>query len=62
MLYQDKTLGRPSIVVRIASTFRAVFSTQRHADLDLLSTNAHLRRDLGLHEGGGFTSGDIFRK
>ena len=59
MLYQDKTLGQPSIARRLVSALCVMFSTKRQADLDLLSVSPHLRRDLGLED---FASGDIFRK
>ena len=61
MLYQDKTLGRLSIAARVAFLLQSMFSNKRQADLDLLSMNAHLRRDLGL-ENGGFSAGEIWRK
>jgi len=48
MLYQDKLLGRHWIGTRALVALRMLLSARRQDDLDLLSMNAHLRRDLGL--------------
>ena len=48
MLYQDKTLGQASFGRRLAARLLAALSSRRYADLDLLSMNPHLQRDLGL--------------
>ena len=47
MLYQERVLGRRSLWSRLA----ARLSMRRAADLDLLSLNPHLRRDLGMEDG-----------
>jgi hypothetical protein len=62
MLYQDKALGQPSVVARMTSALRVMFSSKRQQDLDLLSMNGHLRRDLGLSDVPPFTGGEIWRK
>ena len=62
MLYQDKTLGQPTIARRVTSALRLMFSTKRQADLDLLSMNPHLRRDLGLQDFRGLAPSEIYRK
>jgi hypothetical protein len=52
MLYQERVLGRRSLWARLT----AGLVERRHshrADLDLLSMNPHLRRDLGLEDGQG---------
>ena len=51
MLYQDKTLGQASFGRRLAARLLAALSRRRYADLDLLSLNPHLRRDLGMEDG-----------
>ena len=50
MLYQDRVLGRPSLWNRLTGRLRSRRAS-RIADLDILSLNAHLRRDLGLADG-----------
>ena len=50
MLYQDRVLGRPSLWSRLMDRLRSR-GAGRIADLDILSLNAHLRRDLGLNDG-----------
>jgi hypothetical protein len=50
MLYQDRVLGRPSLWSRLMGRLRSRGGS-RIADLDILSLNAHLRRDLGLYDG-----------
>lgn len=51
MLYQERTLGRPTLWTRLAARMAISLSGRRHADLDLLSMNRHLRRDLGMDDG-----------
>jgi len=64
MLYQDKTLGQVWIGARIAARLAAMLDGRRHADLDLLAMNPHLRRDIGADNlrDAGFLAGDIWRK
>ena len=63
MLYQEKALGRAGFGARVAARLALMFSRQRHADLDLLSMNRHLQRDLGLEEGSHCVRADyIWRK
>lgn len=63
MLYREKPLGRASIGARLAARLALAFGGRRYADLDLLSMNPHLRRDVGLHETGlRFCAGEIRRK
>ena len=50
MLYQDHVLGRPSLWSRLMGRLRARRASTI-VDLDILSMNAHLRRDLGLTDG-----------
>lgn len=50
MLYQDRVLGRRSLWARLTAGLVRSRSS-RQADLDLLSMNPHLRRDLGLEDG-----------
>jgi hypothetical protein len=50
MLYDNRQLGRQGLGTRLALRLRALFDTRRHADLDLLSMNRHLQRDLGLSD------------
>ena len=51
MLYQERFLGRRSLWSRLAARVVMSLSARRAADLDLLSLNPHLRRDLGLEDG-----------
>ncbi len=64
MLYQDKTLGNAWIGARLVARLAIVFGGRRHADLDLLAMNPHLRRDIGADNIGatGFLGGDVWRK
>ena len=64
MLYQDKTLGRVGLTRRLAAWLVVAHRGRRVADLDLLSMNAHLRRDLGIEHlpPHRFSDGDVFRK
>jgi len=48
MLYRDHTPGRAGFWTRLAARLAVWLGDRRHADLDLLSTSAHLRRDIGL--------------
>ena len=50
MLYQDRVLGRPSLWSRLVGRLGSRRAS-RIADLDILSMNAHLRRDLGVTDG-----------
>lgn len=52
MLYQERVLGRRSLWSRFTASL-AQRRSARRADLDLLSMNPHLRRDLGLEDGQG---------
>ena len=52
MLYQERALGRRSLWARITAGLVGRRTAHR-ADLDLLSMNPHLRRDLGLEDGQG---------
>lgn len=59
MLYQERVLGRRGLWRRIAAGVAIAWRGRNEADLDLLSMNRHLRRDLGLDEGqGGLRSTD----
>jgi hypothetical protein len=51
MLYQDRVLGRRSLWSRLVAQIAIGASRRRHADIDLLSMNRHLRRDLGMDDG-----------
>ena len=51
MLYQERTLGRPNAWKRLVAHLAIGLRGRKHADLDLLSMNPHLRRDLGLDDG-----------
>jgi hypothetical protein len=51
MLYQERVLGRPSLWRRLLARVAHGVSRRDHADLDLLSMNRHLRRDLGMDDG-----------
>lgn len=63
MLYNDKALGRTSFGARLAACVSILFRSKRYADLDLLSMNPHLRRDIGMDESSrGFRPDDIWRK
>ena len=62
MLYQDRVLGRKDLWSRMAAGFAVAFSGRRAADLDLLSMSKHLRRDVGLDEGYGNVSLEVWRK
>ena len=53
MLYQDRVLGRTGFWSRIVARLSIGLSGRRAADIDLLSMNRHLRRDLGLEDGPG---------
>jgi hypothetical protein len=48
MLYQDKTLGRAGLTVRLFARVALALSRHRHDDLDLLAMSPHLRRDIGM--------------
>ncbi|HVY51336.1 MAG TPA: hypothetical protein VHA07_07200 [Devosia sp.] len=48
MLYQDRTLGRATLAARLLARALMALTGPRHADLDLLSMSAHLRRDIGM--------------
>jgi len=64
MLYQDKTLGRVGLRRRLAAWLVVTHRGRRVADLDLLSMNAHLRRDLGIEyvPPRRFSDGGVYRK
>jgi hypothetical protein len=62
MLYQDRVLGRKGLWSRMAAGFAVAFSGKKAADLDLLSMNRHLRRDIGLDEGQGSLRLDAWLK
>ena len=51
MLYQERVLGRRSLWSRLAARVATGLSARNSADLDLLSMNRHLRRDLGMDDG-----------
>lgn len=51
MLYQDKILGRSSLLRRVRGRVAQVFGGHKPADLDLVALNPHLSRDLGLWDG-----------
>jgi hypothetical protein len=51
MLYQERVLGRRSAWSRIAAQIAVRLAGHRTADIDLVSMNPHLRRDLGLSDG-----------
>jgi hypothetical protein len=51
MLYQERVLGRRSLWSRLAAGVATGLSNRKSADLDLLSMNRHLRRDLGMDDG-----------
>ena len=51
MLYQERVLGRTSLWSRLTSRLAIGLASRRAADLDLLSLNPHLRRDLGMEDG-----------
>jgi hypothetical protein len=51
MLYQERVLGRRSLWSRFAARVATGLSRRKPADLDLLSMNPHLRRDLGMEDG-----------
>ena len=56
MLYQERVLGRRNLWSRLAARVAIGFAGKKYADLDLLSMNRHLRRDLGMDDGqSGFT-------
>jgi hypothetical protein len=50
MLYHEPRKGWRAVWLRIVGGYAIPVSQQRFADLDLLSMNGHLRRDLGLGE------------
>ena len=63
MLYQDRVLGHAWIGARLAARLAIMLGSKRYADLDLLSMNPHLRRDIGLDSRGtSFLEGEIWRK
>lgn len=51
MLYQERVLGRGSLWSRLAARVAVSLKARKAADLDLLSMNPHLRRDLGMDDG-----------
>ena len=51
MLYQERVLGRQNLWSRLVAQVAIGLSGKKHADLDLLSLNPHLRRDLGMDDG-----------
>ena len=51
MLYQERILGRTNLWNRLAARGAINLKAHRSADLDLLSMNPHLRRDLGMEDG-----------
>lgn len=51
MLYQERVLGRRGLWSRLAARVASGLSGRKSADLDLLSMNRHLRRDLGMDDG-----------
>ncbi len=53
MLYQERLPSRTRLFARLLAYIAYRAESRRIADLDLLSMNAHLRRDLGLTEGLG---------
>jgi hypothetical protein len=53
MLYQERVLGRLGLWSRVVAGLTIAWGGRQQSDVDLLSMNAHLRRDIGLHEGPG---------
>lgn len=51
MLYQERVLGRRNLWSRLVARIAIGLAGKKHADLDLLSMNRHLRRDLGMDDG-----------
>jgi hypothetical protein len=51
MLYQERVLGRTSLWRRLTSRIVIGLTAKKATDLDLLSLNPHLRRDLGMEDG-----------
>ena len=51
MLYQERVLGRRNLWSRLVAQVAIGLVGKKHADLDLLSLNPHLRRDLGMDDG-----------
>ena len=51
MLYQERVLGRRNVWARLMAQVAIGLAGKKHADLDLLSLNPHLRRDLGMDDG-----------
>lgn len=51
MLYQERVIGRRSLWDRLVAGVAIGLSGRKHADLDLLSMNPYLRRDLGMEDG-----------
>ena len=51
MLYQERVLGRRNVWARLMAQVAIGLAGKKHADLDLLSRNPHLRRDLGMDDG-----------
>ena len=51
MLYQQRVLGHASLWGRLAARIALGLTSKKAADLDLLSLNPHLRRDLGMEDG-----------
>ena len=63
MLYREKALGRSDLGARLAARLALMFSRPKQADLDLLSMNRHLQRDIGIDEGShGLRADFIWRK
>ena len=53
MLYREQILGRWGLWSRFTAGLAIAWHGRNQADIDLLSMNRHLRRDLGLEEGQG---------
>ncbi len=51
MLYQDKILGHANVWTRLGGRLAHTFRAHKPADLDLVTLNPHLSRDLGLWDG-----------
>ena len=60
MLYQERVLGQSGLWKRLIAGLALAVHGRKPADLDLLSLNRHLRRDLGLDEGQGVR--EVWRK
>jgi hypothetical protein len=52
MLYQDRTLGRTGLWARATARLTSALQWRNRVDTEIETLSPHLRRDLGVYDGG----------